>query len=719
MGSTRPFETRIPGRRLALLTSACLAACAPRAATPPARDGVLDLRAWDPARDGPARADGDWRFAWGTLDDAVPPDGPGSTIAVPGPWEGRPTPGGPAPARGTATYGLRVLLPADAGPLAVSAGGASSAWRLLVGGEVLCGSGVVSATPDEVVPSLSSRICALPPQQDAVELVVQVANVEHRRGGMRRSWLIGSTEGMTHAVMSDAARDAGLTLFLVVVGLHHLLFFAGRPSERSRLWFGLASVVVGLRVLLAGASDLLHVLAPGLPWGLQLRAEYVAVSAVAALGGLFVADLFPEVRWRLGATALVRANLALVLLFALAPIAWIFPGLYVALGLALATLLVLLVQTAQAAAKGLPLAWHTLVGIVALMLGFLVDSVTTVSAASLSAGWFPYTAVGLVAIETYGLTRDFSRSYTTIAQLGTDLMAANEDLSQTNEATRRFVPTEFLELLGRRSIVGVVPGEHVATHLSVLFCDIRSFTPLVESLGPAAAFDFINAWLGSMEPAIHRHRGFIDSYLGDGIMALFPGGADAAVRAGVDMLLALDGFNAAHAGHLGVPLSMGIGVNAGSIMLGTIGGGERLDVGVVGDAVNLASRIEGMTRIYGARFLVSGAVQEGMSDPDGAALRELDLVIAKGKTQPIRIFEVLDALPDDERQARLASRDTYADALAAWRRGAFADARDGFRRCLEIWPADGAARLLLSRCEPLVGQPTPADWTGAWALDRK
>lgn len=701
-----------------LLAVVMLAGCAPSAPRARAEDGIIDLRGWDPARDGPARLDGRWRFAWGELDEALPAEG-GDTIPVPSAWDGHPEPDGPLPARGVATYGLRVLLDPGVETLSVRAGGASSAWRLLVDGREVCGSGVVSADLSQVRPSLWNRVCLVDAHGEVLDLVVQVANAEHRRGGLRRAWSIGDPERVAHTVLTEATRDLSLALLILVVGIYQLLFYLVRKQERSRLWFGMGCLVVCARVFFGSSSDVIHIVAPWLPWGPQLRLEYLSVSALSVMGVRFIGHLFSEVPLRRAARAAGYLNGALALWFVLAPRPTFLVGLFPALAMSLVTLALLVVQVAYAAHRGLPLARSTLLSMLVLLVGLVLDASTTFSSASLSAGFFPYAAVGLVGIETYGITRDFARSYATIERLGADLTVANRDLREMNEAAQRFVPVEFLELLGRRSIRGVVPGEHVATRLSVLFCDIRAFTPLVESLTPGGAFRFINAWHARMEPAIRRHHGFINSYMGDGIMALFHGGADAAVRAAVDMLRALDAFNQEHEGEPGVPLSVGIGINAGPIMLGTIGGAERLDTGVVGDAVNLASRVEGMTKLYGARLIVSEAVRESMAEPEAIPMRELDLVVAKGKRLPIRIYEVLDGLPEQERAAKLSGREDYAGALAAWREGRWEEALAGFRACLARWPGDVAAALMARRCEEMSGTEAPDGWTGASVLDRK
>ncbi|HEY9834409.1 MAG TPA: adenylate/guanylate cyclase domain-containing protein, partial [Stenomitos sp.] len=179
------------------------------------------------------------------------------------------------------------------------------------------------------------------------------------------------------------------------------------------------------------------------------------------------------------------------------------------------------------------------------------------------------------------------------------------ELFQLNQAFSRFVPRQFLQFLNKQSIVDVELGDHVQQEMSVLFADIRDFTTLSESMTPEENFTFINAYLSRMEPAILENQGFIDKYIGDGIMALFSKGADHALKAAISMLKRLTKYNQGRAKAGYIPIQVGIGINTGSLMLGTVGGYSRMDSTVISDTVNLASRIEGLTKDYRVSLLIS------------------------------------------------------------------------------------------------------------------
>jgi class 3 adenylate cyclase/HAMP domain-containing protein len=218
------------------------------------------------------------------------------------------------------------------------------------------------------------------------------------------------------------------------------------------------------------------------------------------------------------------------------------------------------------------------------------------------------------------------------------------ELKQTNLSIERFVPHTFLSIIGKPSIVDVELGDNKRQNMTILFSDIRSFTTLSEKMTPDENFAFINAYLERMGPVIRTHNGFIDKYVGDAIMALFDT-ADEALRAGLAMFDALDVFNAERRLADLAPIAIGIGVNSGLLMLGTIGEKHRMDGTVISDAVNLASRIEDLTKVYRAGLLMSQYTYEQLAEPEAYGIRPIDVVRVKGKTQPVAIYEVFQNNP--------------------------------------------------------------------------
>lgn len=289
-------------------------------------------------------------------------------------------------------------------------------------------------------------------------------------------------------------------------------------------------------------------------------------------------------------------------------------------------------------------------------------------------------------------------------------------VTDLNKANSKFVPSEFLRFLGKNSIIDISLGDHMEGNMSVLFSDIRGFTGISEKMSPNENFHFINEYLELMGPVIREKQGFIDKYIGDAIMAIFPRRADDALQAAMEMLGRLDAFNKRNP-DWGC-IRFGIGIHTGRIMMGIIGESERYEGTVIADAVNLASRLEGLTKQYGVSVLISEETVASLSRPEDFDMRQLDLVRVKGKQKPSAVYEVVSKV-DPLREYKLDTRETYRDAFALYRKQDFTPAAVLFQSLLERCPEDKAAESLLRRCERLRAEGLSATWDGIIELRDK
>lgn len=270
-------------------------------------------------------------------------------------------------------------------------------------------------------------------------------------------------------------------------------------------------------------------------------------------------------------------------------------------------------------------------------------------------------------------------------------------LSQLNVAYKRFVPHEFLQLLGRDTILDVKLGDQVQQDLTILFSDIRSFTTLSESMTPQENFNFINAYLSRVSPIIRQHGGFIDKYIGDAIMALFPSEANNAIQATIAMQQEVSHYNEFLKAQGDDPISIGVGIHTGGVMLGTVGETERMDGTVISDAVNLSARLEGLTKIYGAAIVISDKTLFGVTQPNQYNFRFLDSVVVKGKKAPVSVFEIFDGYTQPMIDLKLETRPDFERGLLHYHSQEFAEARPYFENVLQVDPDDKAAQIYLSR----------------------
>lgn len=296
---------------------------------------------------------------------------------------------------------------------------------------------------------------------------------------------------------------------------------------------------------------------------------------------------------------------------------------------------------------------------------------------------------------------------------------AHLELSQTNRAYEKFVPHEFISLLNRKSIIEVGLGENILIDMSILFADIRAFTSLSEKITPHENFAFLNSYLEKMEPVVRKHKGFIDKYIGDSIMALFNTNADDAVKAGIEMLNTLTVYNEGRKQAGYDSIKIGIGINSGPLMLGTIGGSGRMEGTVIADAVNLASRVEGLTKIYASPILITQNTYEALLKPEDFILRKIDRVRVKGKAKNIEIWEVLDNEPVETRERKMAVIPLLNKAVSLYSETKFQEALEIFHECLDQSEADKIPQVYINRCENYLKTGWDKNWDGSEEITQK
>jgi len=209
------------------------------------------------------------------------------------------------------------------------------------------------------------------------------------------------------------------------------------------------------------------------------------------------------------------------------------------------------------------------------------------------------------------------------------------------ESFSRFVPKEFLKYLSRESIADVKLGDQTMKEMTILFSDIRSFTKISEKLTPQENIDFLNSYLISIGPVIRKNNGFIDKYIGDAIMALFPDSADDAVNAAIDMHRQLEEFNKLRILCQNDPIKIGIGIHTGDLMLGTIGEQNRIETTVISDSVNIASRLEGLNKKYDSGIIISNDVFLKLKDQKKYNFKNIGSVKIRGKDDPVSVTQVV------------------------------------------------------------------------------
>jgi adenylate cyclase len=336
------------------------------------------------------------------------------------------------------------------------------------------------------------------------------------------------------------------------------------------------------------------------------------------------------------------------------------------------------------------------------------------------------------AIAVQGGSLDTELPVTSRDEIG-DLTAAFNSMvrelrskARVRETFGKYLDPRIVEgLIERPELLGTKGERRVMT---VCFADMKDFTSLSEGVTPVALVNVINRYLATMSEPIRRSGGIIDKYIGDAIMAFWgppfttaDEQARLACEATLGQLGLLPSFRQSLPEVLGIKrhvpkVDMRIGIASGDVVVGNIGSDLSMSYTVMGDAVNVASRLENVNKVYGTHLLVNGMTREMAKD--AYEFREIDSIRVVGKEEPEQIFELLGRR-GEVAQATLDLTERFALGLVAYRRRDWTEATTAFRSCLELAPDDGPARVFLDRIPLLSAQPLPENWDGVWILSEK
>ncbi|TGM52792.1 adenylate/guanylate cyclase domain-containing protein [Leptospira adleri] len=604
---------------------------------PRAEKGILDLREWDFNSDGIVKLDGEWSFVWKQLTlskpDSIFPDSKSYFVSVPDNWNSYKEIGDidSGAAYGYGTFTLKVLLNDNQSPLGLRFQDVGTAAAIWVDGKKLIRSGVVGTDENTSRPQYLPRYIEFNAFENEVLIQVEVSNFHHFKGGIWETIRLGSKKSIQDDKESRSATEMFLFGSIAIMALYHFGLYSLRRKDSSSLFFGLFCFVIVIRLLMTGERFIVQKF-PDIPWEFGSKLEYLSFYLAWPIFQKYMDSIFPGDMPPLVtkiATAVV-GFFSLIILF--------FPTKFFALTLIPYQGILLLYipffffwlgRFIYRKRDGAIIAGLGVLMLIAAAINDILQSQTLVT----HGYYLPIGLFSFIFAQSYMLSLKFSAAFVSIENL-------SADLTRTNQSYSRFVPLEFLKFLGKKNITEIELGDQTQKEMTILFSDIRSFTQLSEKMTPKDNFDFLNSYMGRMGPIIRKHGGFVDKYLGDGIMALFPDSPDDAVEAAKEMKATLEDHNQSRLERNYDPIRIGIGIHTGVLMLGTIGEEARMDGTVISDAVNLASRIEGLTKEYGVDILLSDESYQKIRNRKKYVFQELGKVSVKGKENTVGVYEI-------------------------------------------------------------------------------
>ena len=213
------------------------------------------------------------------------------------------------------------------------------------------------------------------------------------------------------------------------------------------------------------------------------------------------------------------------------------------------------------------------------------------------------------------------------------------------DAYKRFVPDEYLHYLKKQNITEIKLGDQVQKDMTVMFCDIRNFTSISETMTPQEAMDFLNQYLSELEPVILKNNGFVDKYIGDGFIAIYKS-PDDALNAAIEILVTLGQFNSKKLSNDYGPICIGIGLCSGMVTMGVVGVERRMQGSVISEAITIANIAQDLTKTYHVPLIIAKETYTRLNNPETYAIRKLDTVKISEKSMPVEIYEVFDNEPE-------------------------------------------------------------------------
>ncbi|MDZ4724704.1 MAG: adenylate/guanylate cyclase domain-containing protein [Leptospira sp.] len=656
-------------------------------------NGSLDLSSHSFSENPFLSLEGEWHFFPFSLPHEITAKTNPEIITLPSHWNGfelknKQTLGG----QGVATYRLKIILPNSEikNQLAVLISEQDTSYAIYVNGKYLGGAGKVGSNSIASVPETKSSIVILPIRETDKEITIDfvVSNFSHRKGGAWNDILLSpytrAHERLAHKKMNESL----ITAVLAFVSFCFLIFYFFERKSHHALGIFLFASIVLLRNITTGERILLDFIS--VPYPLILRLEYISWFWTAPILTRYFKTIFPldfDKRFT-NLFYILSAILTLALILPsvyFTETASIYPFVFILNGIFIFYSLTKSYLEHRSDSKLL------LGGTLLLLVAAINDTLhAEVVIHTLYVGPMAVVIFVILQVSTFG--NAIKQNLVQTKELAKNLIGLNESYS-------RFFPKQFLKYLGKEDVRDLKLGEQIQKKMTILFADIRSFTEFSETLSPKENFDFLNAYLQRVGPIIRHNNGFIDKFIGDAIMALFPNHPDDAIRAAVQMQSEIRLYNEYRIKSNYQPIKVGVGVHTGNLILGIIGEHERMEGTVISDAVNLASRIEGVTKMFGAEIVISADTFIEATEDLGYEYRLLDRVSIKGKTESVYVVEVLNGYDEEKRDALISKKEDYTFALEAYRRQDYEEAEELFKGILNHIPQDHVSRIFLTECE--------------------
>ncbi|MEM7183358.1 MAG: adenylate/guanylate cyclase domain-containing protein [Spirochaetota bacterium] len=600
----------------------------------------MDLRSWDFTNNGDVFLRGEWEFYWlQQIDPTQKSPEYKEHKVVPHLWQKLTYKKKKLKTDGYASYRLRFTVKEINQLYAFRIGIQNTAYQIYANGKKIGSVGTFGKNKSQSIPSYKPSVFPVYLTKPEVDVVIHISNYHNRYGGMRTTIEFGLLQNVTSNREIALATDLMASGGLLIIAFYHFFLFVLRKQDPANLMVLLYSLMYGIKTLLEQERFLISVF-PYISLEADLSISYIITFLSTGVFSSFMYWTFPGLFHKkflrfIQTIALILSSIVLLTPVAIYSRIAVYHQIYLVI-VALYGFFVL-IKAIRSKRDGS----------IVLSIGFILFFLMAVVNDSLYSSGI----IQSVYLAGYAFLLFLFSQGMVLAIKSANAFRSEEklklSLEETNKVFSFFVPKGFLQLLHKKSIKDVTLGNYSQGTMSILFCDIRSFTSLSETMSPEDNFRFLNSYLRYIAPVIENNEGLIDKFIGDAIMAIFPENTnhpDNALKAALDIQANLKIYNQYRQNSGYEPIEISIGVNTGPVILGTVGYAERMDTTVIGDSVNLASRLEHLTREYNVPLLVSEYTVENLKNRDSFNLQKIDSVFVKGKAIPVTIYECYNTI---------------------------------------------------------------------------
>lgn len=536
----------------------------------------------------------------------------------------------PSKRYGCGSYILKVKLDDSVKSLAINMPIVANSYKLFWNGAEYGSAGNPATTKKEYRPGWKPQTIFLDNIKKENILVIQTANFRDISSGLHISPVIGLPNKVVQKRTNKIFFSTIVFGALVLMAFYHFGLFFYRRNDMSTLFFALFSLDIGIRSLLYSEIVILDII--NLPFVVILKSGYLTFTLALTSFVAFLHSVYPTKHSNIINKIAFVVSITYSMIIIVTP-DYIFTKILIIFQIfALFIAIYCFVNIMIAVVSKKPGSFLFILGFVAFIMAALTDiagsifdfrSIDTVSQGVLIFIFFQ----SLIIAKKFSMTFYENEKY-------------SKYLSNLNISLQRFIPKEMLSFLNKQSITEVKLGDHTEEEMTVFFIDIRDFTTLSEKMTPEDNFKFINSYLRRIGPIIHKNNGFIDKYFGDGIIALFPQKPDDAIKSALGIRVELINYNKQRATYGYMPIKVGMGIHTGKLMLGTIGEEIRMDTTVISDTVNVASRLESLTKVKGKDLLFSKETKDRISQIYSDITYSCGFEKVKGKEKVIELFTI-------------------------------------------------------------------------------